>query len=69
MNFYLLSINEKESILFKVFNKLLLNWPRTIRLRHGYDKRKMLRIRDYLECEAHRELFITGILDVLKKNG
>ena len=31
-------------------------------LKIKYNKKKLLSIQNYIECEAHRELFLTGLM-------
>lgn len=35
-------------------------------LKHQYNKRRLLAIRNYIECEAHRELFLRGLSETLR---
>jgi len=44
------------SLLFRIFNKLCRH-----RLQRKISKKRMLAIRNYVECEAHRELFLRGL--------
>ena len=59
---YLLNVSSiKYGFIFKVLNKLtkrrFLSWY----IKRKYKKSKLLTIRNYIECEAHRELFLKGI--------
>lgn len=65
---YLIAISPKENILFRVINKIMKNQLRKKRFEKLYSNQKMLVILNYIECEAHRELFIRGLkrhLDLL----
>lgn len=46
------------SVTFRIMNKLFGN-----RLKKKISERKRLVIRNIIECEAHRELFLGGIID------
>lgn len=56
---YLTMLGGKESLCFRIFNKLLGGKPRKSRNNKRYVKRNRLNIENYLRCEAHRELLIT----------
>jgi len=40
------------------FDRIFLN---NLLVRHKYNKKKLLAIQNYIECEAHRELMLTGL--------
>ncbi len=51
----------KKGFVFRVLNKLSgYKYARWL-LRKKYNKNKLLAIKNYTECEAHRELFLKGI--------
>ena len=58
---YLSTFAGKKSLLYRICNKLsgyhLIKWP----LKRKYGKAERLAIRNYVECEAHRELLIRGL--------
>ena len=56
-NSYLIKL-DSMSIVFKALNKLCRH-----KLKYRVSKKRKLAIRNYVECEAHRELFLKGILD------
>lgn len=62
-NYYLLtfsSINHRGKLI-RVLNRLTgQRWSKWY-LKHTYSKRKLLTMRNFIECEAHRELFLQGI--------
>lgn len=58
---YLIAFGGKESKLFRLCNKLLGNRLRTLRHSKRYDKKKLLSIRNYVLCEAHRELLLQAL--------
>ena len=51
----------KYGFIFKVLNRLsgrrLLSWH----IKRKYKKAKLLAIRNFVECEAHRELLLKGL--------
>ena len=69
LNQYLYSLIGKTSrrFLFRVINKLSgYRYGRSI-LNRKYDKRSVLSLINYIECEAHRELFQQGLHSKLKE--
>ena len=58
---YLSSFAGKKSLPFRICNKLsgyrLIKWS----LKRKYGKPERLAIRNYVECEAHRELLVRGL--------
>jgi len=60
---YLYAFSGKESLLFRVVNRILKNRLRNVVLERKYKKKQFLAIRNFVECEAHREL----LLQALKK--
>ncbi len=66
---YIRSLNGRNRpFLYKVFNKLLSGKPDQRRARSFLEK-SGLRTLNYIECEAHRELLLTGLknTDLMKK--
>lgn len=51
----------KESVLFRAINKLCSNKLRQYKIKKKYTQKNLLIIRNYIECEAHRELFLKGL--------
>lgn len=51
----------KKSFLFKVINKLSGHRFEKFCLKRKYGTKKILALRNYLECEAHRELALEGL--------
>ena len=68
LSVYLKALSGKESILFRALNKITGNSLRTRRLKRIYGKRQYLYIRNYVECEAHRELLLAGVASMLVAN-
>ena len=64
--YYLQALNGEESFLFKALNRASFGRLRKFVLNQKYTKRSLLRIWNYIECEAHRELLLSGI-DLLMK--
>lgn len=50
-----------EPTVFRVLNKLLGNRLRECRVKRKYRKQQRLMIKNYIECEAHREVIISGL--------
>lgn len=59
---YLRAVSQQGTWLSKIDRKILKN---TL-IKKTYTKKKLLAIRNYIECEAHRELFLKGIKEELK---
>ena len=55
-NSYLIKL-DSMSIVFKALNKLCRH-----KLKYKVSKKRKLAIRNYVECEAHRELFLYGLM-------
>lgn len=69
-NTYLLGMSGiHQNLVFRAINKLskyrLMNWT----IKHKYKKQNLLVIRNYIECEAHSELFLAGIKKQEETNG
>lgn len=58
---YLYALQGKESVLFRIVNKLSRNRIREKRLKHLYGKKYCRAIRNYIECEAHQELLLQAL--------
>ena len=58
---YLYSLGGAESVFFRALNKLSGNRLRKSRIRRRYGRTQCLAIRNFVECEAHRELLLKGI--------
>ena len=58
---YLLHIQGKETFIFRVINKLSGGYLREHKNEYLYSKWHYNAIRNYVECEAHRELLLTGV--------
>lgn len=58
---YLLSFAGKESILFRAVNRLTNGRLRKWSMGRRYGIRQKIRIQNYIECEAHNELFLRGL--------
>ena len=66
---YLLTISSwnTRSIFFRGIQKLTGGrWGRWL-IRQAYRKEKLLAVRNYIECEAHRELFLQGLEEKHKR--
>ena len=62
---YLSSIQGHESFLFRLCNKMLGNYLRLNQIKKKYDEQHLLALRNYIECEAHKELLLMGINEKL----
>ena len=58
---YLNALAGRRGFLFRLLNKLTGGRYRKHYLEKTYDRKARLRIENYLECEAHRELMLTGL--------
>ncbi len=52
----------RESVLFRAINKVSLNKLRMMKLKWRYRKENIIAIRNFIECEAHRELILKAFL-------
>ena len=65
LNKYIVVLNGKKSIVFALVNKLFNNAIGKMIIRFFYPKRQKLLIKNYIECESHRELLLKGINDAI----
>lgn len=61
LNNYLQKYAGKESIFFRVLNKISGGRLRCIRLAKKYDEKQAIALINYVECEAHKELLLAGL--------
>lgn len=61
LNGYLQTLCGKESLLFRGLNKIFKGRLRKRRLARLYDNKRITAILNYIECEAHNELLVTGL--------
>lgn len=61
LDYYLQYISGRESLLFRIANRIFNRRLRKLKLDKLYDKYHLLCVRNFTECEAHRELLLTGI--------
>ena len=64
---YLNNMKGKETVIYKVANRLSQNKLREKTLKRKYDIRQLVALRNWIECEAHRELLIKGIQSKTEK--
>lgn len=57
----LLPLTGRESFLFRAVNRVCFNKLREMKLKWRYGKESMIVIRNFIECEAHRELLLKGL--------
>ena len=55
---YIVGITSKESIFFRMANKMLRNKLRVFKFKRQFPERKLLTIQNFIECETHREILI-----------
>lgn len=58
---YLTHLGGTESFIFRVINKLLGNKLRLWRTKRRYPVQMQLKLRNFMECEAYRELVLQGL--------
>ena len=58
---YLGMFGGKESLLYRIVNRLLSNKLREMRVKRKYTIEQRLMLLNYIECEAHREVIISGL--------
>lgn len=58
---YFIAAGGKRTLLTRLLNRLTGNKLMQLRLRRRYGSEEQLMLQNYLECEAHRELFLEGI--------
>ena len=63
LNQYLLRVGGKQNLVFRTLNKLTKNGL----IKNKYGRSQILSMQNSLECEAHRELFVCGLKEVLRK--
>ena len=63
LDFYLRAISGRKSLWFRVLNKLSGGYYTSWYLRRTYRKMNNVKISNYIDCEAHRELFSQAILN------
>lgn len=51
----------RESFLFRTVNKVCFNKLRETKLKRRYKKKNLVIVRNFVECEAHRELLLKGL--------
>lgn len=61
VDYYLDSFKGKEGLLFKFFNKLSGNRLRSYEIKKKYTQNEILRLLNYVSCEAHSELLVRGM--------
>lgn len=65
--FYLQALSGRRSLVFRIFNKLskgaFMNWY----LRRTYQNKNKVRIANYIDCEAHRELLSQALADAYRE--
>lgn len=62
LNGYLTGLGGKESFFFRALNKILGNRLRRWKQAKRYSKKSLV-LRNIIECEAHRELLLEGLMD------
>ncbi len=57
----------RESVFYKISNKISGNKLREITVGRKYDSRYLSSLWNFIDCEAHRELFLQGIKKTMEK--
>lgn len=68
ISWYLSGSSGKKSRLFKALNKLSRGRFLSYYITKTYGVKELNALQNYLECEAHNELFVTGIQNYAKKH-
>lgn len=61
INYYLDALSGHKSLVFKVLNKLTRGAYKRSIIRRKYRLEEVVRIQNYIECEAHRELLLSAL--------
>lgn len=61
LDYYLLRFRGNRSFLLRALNKLSGERINKFFLKHKYDKKSLIALQNFMECEAHRELVLMGI--------
>lgn len=64
---YLKAFCGRNSILFRILNKLSRGKLLSLKVKFKYNKRVMLAVLNFIECEAHNELIVSGLKYRIKK--
>ena len=67
LSYYLKIIKGKEPFLYRVVNKMFGDRLREKSIEFRYDKKRLLALRNWIECEAHNELITRGIQNRIKE--
>lgn len=65
---YINTIKGKETLLFKIINKLSGNALRKKSIQNKFDTRHLAALWNYMDCEAHHELLLRGIQRKIMEN-
>lgn len=66
LDFYLQALSGKRSVIFRIINKLSGNRLWKHFLQKSYKRGNKVRIANYIDCEAHRELLSQALADYYK---
>ena len=58
---YLTALRGKETLVFRVLNKILMGIPRKTVIKMRFKQSNTLALENYIACEAHRELLLQGL--------
>lgn len=61
IDYYLLRFSGRSTLFFRALNRLSRGRIGKFFIKSKYDKKSMIALQNYIECEAHRELVLMGI--------
>lgn len=64
LDFYLYAVSGKKSLLFRIINKLTKGSYMRKRNHKVYETQDKVRITNYIDCEAHRELLLQALANM-----
>ena len=67
LDYYLRALSGKKSIIFRILNKLSNGTFMSMKLHSYYDKKSKVKIANYIDCEAHKELLSQSLANGYKK--
>lgn len=68
-SFYLRAFSGRRSLLFRILNKMSGGYYLRWYLQNTYDGNSQVRIENYIDCEAHRELMSQALANSYMENG
>ncbi len=65
---YLSAFLGKRSLMYRILNKLMCGKLKKESIKLHYSKESLLSLRNYIECEAHREMIIEALKNEIRKD-